>query len=195
MPLGICSQMLDQMSAEEQQEYRKYFAEFRSGKAVILHYAWDNFEPACFTSSAVIENKALLVEQQCAQKFIDTCRQYTGINAELIQDSGAENSEKGTTGDEGIAPESAHALKVKLDDQLRQAVMEYNDAYTNLDANGNSLYVMRTRAVDLIKNIEDLINSIANHPKSFDTDIAEIHTNRTEFTEACEFAKAELDAA
>lgn len=85
--------------------------------------------------------------------------------------------------------------KVKLDDQLHLAVMEYNDAYTKLDANGTGLYVMRTRAVDLIKNIENLINSIANHPKSFDTDIAEIHTNRIQFTDACDYAKAELDAA
>lgn len=85
--------------------------------------------------------------------------------------------------------------KVKLDDQLHVAVMEYNDAYTRLDANGNTLYVMRTRAVDVINNIEDLINSIANHPKSFDTDILEIHTKRTEFIDSCEFAKAELDSA
>ncbi len=85
--------------------------------------------------------------------------------------------------------------KVTLDDQLHIAVMEYNDAYTQLDANGNALYVMRTRAVDIIKNIEDLINSIANHPKSFDTDILEIHTKRTAFIDACEFAKAELSSA
>ena len=38
--------------------------------------------------------------------------------------------------------------------------MDTNDI--SLDkANGNSLYVMRTRVVDLINNIEDLINSIA----------------------------------
>ena len=85
--------------------------------------------------------------------------------------------------------------KVKLDDELRMAVTGYNDAYTTMYSNGDSLCVMRTRAVDLILNIETLINSIANRPKSFDTDIAEIHTNRVSFTDACEFAKAELEAA
>lgn len=85
--------------------------------------------------------------------------------------------------------------KVKLDNELRIAVTEYNDAYTTMYSNGNSLWVMRTRAVDLILNIETLVNSIANHPKSFDTDIAEIQTSRISFTDACEFAKAELEAA
>ena len=85
--------------------------------------------------------------------------------------------------------------KVKLDDALRQAVTEYNDAYTTMNDNGNALCVLRTRAVDLIDNIEALINSIANRPKSFDTDIAVIQMDKKEFTDACEFAKAELEAA
>lgn len=85
--------------------------------------------------------------------------------------------------------------KVKLDDALRQAVTEYNNAYTTMNDNGNALCVLRTRAVDLIDNIEALINSIANRPKSFDTDIAVIQMDKKEFTDACEFAKAELEAA
>lgn len=85
--------------------------------------------------------------------------------------------------------------KAKLDDALRQAVTEYNDAYTTMNDNGNALCVLRTRAVDLIENIEVLINSIANRPKSFDTDIAVIQMDKKEFTDACEFAKAELEAA
>jgi len=95
-------------------------------------------------------------------------------------------------------PQSMHEKKeprVKLDDELRKAVTEYNDAYTTMYSNGDSLCVMRTRAVDLILNVETLINSIANRPKSFDTDIAEIQTQRVHFTDACEFAKAELEAA
>ena len=72
--------------------------------------------------------------------------------------------------------------KVKLDDALRQAVTEYNDAYTTMNDNGNALCVLRTRAVDLIDNIEALINSIANRPKSFDTDIAVIQNRAIYFT-------------
>ena len=44
--------------------------------------------------------------------------------------------------------------KVKLDDELRMAVTGYNDAYTTMYSNGDSLCVMRTRAVDLIFNIQ-----------------------------------------
>lgn len=95
-------------------------------------------------------------------------------------------------------PQSTHEKeepKVKLDDELRKAVTEYNDAYTTMYSNGDILCVMRTRAVDLILNVETLINSIANRPKSFDTDIAEIQTQRVRFIDVCEFAKAELEAA
>lgn len=69
------------------------------------------------------------------------------------------------------------------------------NAYTTMNDNGNALCVLRTRAVDLIDNIEALINSIANRPKSFDTDIAVIQMDKKEFTDACEFVKAELEAA
>ena len=93
------------------------------------------------------------------------------------------------------AEQQAADPKAKLDDALRQAVTEYNDAYTTMNDNGNALCVLRTRAVDLIENMEVLINSIANRPKSFDTDIAVIQMDKKEFTDACEFAKAELEAA
>lgn len=85
--------------------------------------------------------------------------------------------------------------KVKLDDALRMAVDQYNDAYTTMNDNGATLYRERTRAVDMIVHIEELVNSIANRPKDFDTEIAEIQTHRESFVGACEFAKAELEAA
>ena len=85
--------------------------------------------------------------------------------------------------------------RVKLDDELRMSVDQYNDAYTRMNDAGTTLYRERTRAVDLILHIENLINSIANRPKEFDTEIAEIQTQRKNFTEVSEFAKQELEAA
>lgn len=85
--------------------------------------------------------------------------------------------------------------KETLDDALRMAVEQYNDAYTILNDNGATLYRERTRAVDLIMHIEDLVNSIANRPKTFDTEITETKVQRESFVGACEFAKAELEAA
>ena len=83
----------------------------------------------------------------------------------------------------------------ELDRMLESAITEYNDAYTLMNDKGMQLYVERCRAVDYINNVEILINSIANHPKSFDTDFEEINVNRKQFTDACEFAKKEVDAA
>lgn len=85
--------------------------------------------------------------------------------------------------------------KVKPDVALRMAVDQYNDAYTMMNDNGATLYRERTRAVDMIMHIEDLVNSIANRPKDFDTEIAEIKTSRESFVGACEFARQELEAA
>lgn len=85
--------------------------------------------------------------------------------------------------------------KAKLDDELHLAVSQYNEAYTAMNDRGTALYIQRIRAVDLIIHIENLINSIANHPKEFDTEIAEIKIKRKSFTGACEFAKQELENA
>jgi hypothetical protein len=82
-----------------------------------------------------------------------------------------------------------------LDDLLRMATDEYNAEYTKMYDYGMNLYVERERAKDVCTNIENLINSIANHPKSFDTDMSEIKMNREEFQNSCDFAKQELDAA
>ncbi len=85
--------------------------------------------------------------------------------------------------------------KVKLNKALRKAIDQYNDAYTTLKDNGDTLYRERTRAVDLIVHIENLVNSIAKHPKSFDTEMVEIKTNRGQFISACDFSTQELEAA
>lgn len=85
--------------------------------------------------------------------------------------------------------------KVKLDDALRTAIAQYNDAYTTMNDNGATLYRERTLAVDRIIQIEYLVNSIANRPKDFDTEIAEIKTQREAFVGVCEFAKQELESA
>ncbi len=83
----------------------------------------------------------------------------------------------------------------ELDRMLESSITEYNNTYTLMNDKGMQLYVERCRAVDTINNVENLVNSIANHPKSFDTDFEEINVNRKEFTDACEFAKKEVDAA
>ena len=83
----------------------------------------------------------------------------------------------------------------ELDRMLEQSVTDYNDAYTLMNDKGTRLYIERCRAVDVIENTEALVNSIANHPKEFDAEFEMIKVNRKKFTENCEFAERELQAA
>lgn len=55
--------------------------------------------------------------------------------------------------------------KLDLDDELQKSIVIYNNTFTIMNDNGMGLYRQRERSVDVICFIEDLINSIANHPK------------------------------
>lgn len=83
----------------------------------------------------------------------------------------------------------------ELDRMLEQSVTDYNDAYTIMNDKGVQLYIERCRASDTIGFIESLINSIANRPKSFDTEFDEIKVNRSQFKDSCDFANRELQIA
>lgn len=83
----------------------------------------------------------------------------------------------------------------ELDRMLSQTITEYNDAFTLMNDKGLQLFIERTRAVDIINHSEILINSIANHPKSIDSDFEEIKLNRNTFSDTCSFADRELQAA
>ena len=60
---------------------------------------------------------------------------------------------------------------------------------------GVHLFVERNRAVDTIGFVENLINSIANRPKTFDAEFEEIKVNRDTFLGCCDFGQRELQAA
>lgn len=91
--------------------------------------------------------------------------------------------------------EDIDAKLKELDRMLEQSITDYNDAYTMMNDKGIQLYVERCRAVDAIANVEDLVNSIANRPKTFDSEFEEIRINKNHFTDNCEFADRELQAA
>lgn len=104
-------------------------------------------------------------------------------------------SEKFKNGKEKFKSVKKNMLKDDLDDVMSSTIEQYNNHYTIMKNNGEMLFIERTRAVDMIKFIEDLINSISNRPKSFDTEIVEIKTSREYFVDAYEFAEKELDNA
>lgn len=83
----------------------------------------------------------------------------------------------------------------ELDNMLSDVINEYNDTYTLMSDKGLKLFIERTRALDTIKLTETLVNSIANHPKEFDAEFEIIDEERKDFTDSCEFADKELQAA
>lgn len=101
-----------------------------------------------------------------------------------------------------LIKESAKVVKdditeklTELDRMLESSITEYNDVFTLMNDKGVQLFVERMRSVDTIEFVENLVNSIANRPKSFEADFEEIETNRDSFLSACDFGDRELQAA
>lgn len=88
-----------------------------------------------------------------------------------------------------------HEEENKKLDEYEVAIVEYNQAYTDMSDNGVRLHQERERSGDLLSLVEVLINSVANSPKEFGTTFEEIRAEKTAFTQAKQYAKDELDAA
>lgn len=130
-----------------------------------------------------------------AKKGIDS------IDMEAAREKALKASEI-VSGKAGEIKDSAMAMKdditeklTELDRMLEGAITEYNNAYTLMSDRGVQLFIERIRGVDLIGNVEYLVNSIANRPKTFDSEFEEIATNRNAFLGSLDFGHRELDAA
>lgn len=104
----------------------------------------------------------------------------------FINNKSAQNKKK--------TSKTAHK-KPNLNEQLTEAINAYNNQYDLMNSEGTNLYHQREKAIDLIEYIETLINSIANHPKSFDTDLQDINEKKKTFTTADQYVKKELETA
>lgn len=98
-------------------------------------------------------------------------------------------------GIESKVQEDKKGGKVSLDEQLHDAVNKYNVAYAEFENNGSAILRQRERSVDLLENIENLINSIANHSKKFDADFKDIQLYKKKFKDVCDYATQELNVA
>jgi len=90
---------------------------------------------------------------------------------------------------------SIENLTEKKPDEYEQVIAEYNGAFTLMSDKGVSLLMQRQRSTDLIQLIEDVVNSIANTPKSFTVALQEIRFHRASFLGAEQFALRDLEAA
>ncbi|MDO4192553.1 MAG: hypothetical protein Q4D24_04555 [Erysipelotrichaceae bacterium] len=123
------------------------------------------------------------------------------VDFETLKDTAVQATEKISETADKVKDAAASAKEdidnklYELDHMLEQSVTDYNDAFTQMNDKGIMLFVERSKAVDVIGNVETLINSIANHPKELDRDFADILMKRKQFTDSCEFAQRELEAA
>lgn len=75
-----------------------------------------------------------------------------------------------------------------LDKRLQRVSDEYDELYSSFNQSGEKLLSIRQTSVETINKVTELINSIAEHPKDFDTDFIEISTNKELFKNAIDFA-------
>lgn len=147
-------------------------------------------------------NKALENVKAMAKKGADLAQKGADhVDVEAIKQKASEatavlTEKAGDLKDAAVnAKNDINDKLTELDRMLSDSVTEYNDAYTLMNDKGVKLYVERCRAIDTINFVENLVNSIANKPKTFDSEFEEIETNRKQFVDACEFADRELQAA
>lgn len=129
-------------------------------------------------------NKIAGNAKDLAKKGLDS------IDVDSIKDKASDLKESV----EGIKGDLELKLK-ELDIQLENSINEYNEEYARMNDEGLNLYIQRTRAVDVIDNVTELVGSIANCPKSFDSDFDEIKRDKLVFKGAEEFAEKELQDA
>lgn len=72
---------------------------------------------------------------------------------------------------------------------------EYNKSYETMGKSCGRLYEVRSKSIELIKLIQRVINSIANTPKEFDTELGKIGKELSKFNETEEYAKEAYNAS
>lgn len=76
-----------------------------------------------------------------------------------------------------------------------RALDAYNQSYKEMTEKAEKLYKRRVEAVEQIKKIEAVVNSIANTPKEYDTKMGNVRQQLINFHQTQEYAKEAYDAA
>lgn len=86
-----------------------------------------------------------------------------------------------------VVTEDALNPEQALDKQLKQTEKQYDNVYALVNTAGEGLLSKRQGAVKVIEEVEGLINSIARHPKYFDSEIQDINQKKEHFKDTLEF--------
>lgn len=76
-----------------------------------------------------------------------------------------------------------------------KTLADYNASYGIMGESCELLYEIRGKSVGLIKLVQEVVNSIANTPKQFDTELGKIGKELTKFKETEQYAKEAYDAS
>lgn len=76
-----------------------------------------------------------------------------------------------------------------------ETLARYNDSYEKMKNECENLYNVRGQAIKVIKMNQNVINSIANTPKEFDTTLGKIGKELTKFNDSEEYAKKAYNAS
>jgi hypothetical protein len=74
-----------------------------------------------------------------------------------------------------------------------ETLNRYNVSYKTMGNACNQLYTSRCKSINLIKQVQNVINSIANTPKEFDTKLGKSGQELTQFDETEKYAKKAYD--
>ena len=76
-----------------------------------------------------------------------------------------------------------------------ETLQRYNNSYEAMGKSCEKLYSLRTTSIELINRIQCVVNSIANTPKEFDTELGKIGKELTKFTETEKYAEEAYEAS
>lgn len=76
-----------------------------------------------------------------------------------------------------------------------ETVNRYNESYEKMGNACETLYAIREDSVELVKLVERVINSIANTPKEFDTQMGKVGKELSKFKKTEEYAKEAYEAS
>ena len=74
-------------------------------------------------------------------------------------------------------------------------INRYNESYKIMKESCDLLYKDRIESIELIQSVQNVINSIANTPKNFDTELGEIVSEISKFRETESYAKEAYKAS
>lgn len=77
----------------------------------------------------------------------------------------------------------------------KDTLQRYNSSYEAMGKSSEQLYDLRGKLVELIKSVQFVVNSIANTPKEFETQLGKIGKELAKFSETEEYARKTYDAS